>query len=93
MFIKDIPDREKSGTTSIADHLIESYDFGGAVLLDAGGNPGIAVPPEEAVMGEYLRGNVTKAISNPVVSLSGVPHCLSSQLPSSRPAHPDENAL
>ncbi|MRR23959.1 PAS domain S-box protein, partial [bacterium] len=50
--------------------LIESYDFGGAVLLDAGGNPGIAVPPSEAVMGEYLRNNVTKAISNPVISIS-----------------------
>ncbi len=70
MFIKDNSVREKSRLIQLLTTLIESYDFGGAVLLDAGGNPGIAVPPEEAVMGEYLRGNVTKAISNPVISLS-----------------------
>lgn len=70
MFIKDNSDREKSRLIQLLTTLIESYDFGGAVLLDAGGNPGIAVPPEEAVMGEYLRANVTKAISNPVISIS-----------------------
>jgi PAS domain S-box-containing protein len=70
MFIKDNSVREKSRLIQLLTTLIESYDFGGAVLLDAGGNPGIAVPPEEAVMGEYLRANVTKAISNPVISIS-----------------------
>ncbi len=70
MFIKDNSEREKSRLIQLLTTLIESYDFGGAVLLDAGGNPGIAVPPEEAVMGEYLRANVTKVISNPVISLS-----------------------
>ena len=70
MFIKDNSVREKSRLIQLLTTLIESYDFGGAVLLDAGGSPGIAVPPEEAVMGEYLRGNVTKAISNPVISMS-----------------------
>ncbi len=70
MFIKDNSVREKSRLIQLLTTLIESYDFGGAVLLDAGGNPGIAVPPEEAVMGEYLRGAVTRAISNPVISMS-----------------------
>ena len=70
MFIKDNSVREKSRLIQLLTTLIESYDFGGAVLLDAGGNPGIAVPPEEAVMGEYLRASVTKAISNPVISIS-----------------------
>ena len=70
MFIKDNSVREKSRLIQLLTTLIESYDFRGAVLLDAGGEPGIAVPPEEAVMGNYLRGNVTKAISNPVISLS-----------------------
>ena len=70
MFIKDNSVREKSRLIQLLTTLIESYDFGGAVLLDAGGNPGIAVPPSEAVMGEYLRNNVTKAISNPVISIS-----------------------
>lgn len=70
MFIKDNSAREKSRLIQLLTTLIESYDFGGAVLLDAGGNPGIAVPPSEAVMGEYLRTNVTRAISNPVISIS-----------------------
>jgi len=70
MFIKDNSVREKSRLIQLLTTLIESYDFGGAVLLDAGGKPGIAVPPEEAVMGEYLRGAVTRAIANPVISLS-----------------------
>ena len=70
MFIKDNSVREKSRLIQLLTTLIESYDFGGAVLLDAGGNPGIAVPPSEAVMGEYLRANVTKAISNPVISIT-----------------------
>lgn len=70
MFIKENSIREKSRLNQLLTTLIENYDFRGAVMLDAGGNPGIAVPPEEAVMGEYLRGNVTKVISNPVISLS-----------------------
>jgi PAS domain S-box-containing protein len=70
MFIRDNSAREKSRLIQLLNTLIENYDFGGAVLLDAGGNPGIAVPPSEAVMGEYLRANVTKAISDPVISIS-----------------------
>jgi PAS domain S-box-containing protein len=70
MFIKENSIREKSRLNQLLTTLIENYDFRGAVMLDAGGNPGIAVPPEEAVMGEYLRSTVTKVISNPVISLS-----------------------
>ncbi len=70
MFIRDNSVREKSRLIKLLTTLIESYDFGGAVLVDAGGNPGIAVPPSEAVMGDYLRSNITKAISNPVISIS-----------------------
>lgn len=70
MFIKDNSAREKTRLIQFLNTLIENYDFGGAVLLDAGGNPGIAVPPSEAVVGEFLRANVTKAISNPVISIT-----------------------
>lgn len=70
MFIKDNSIHEKSRLTGLLTTLIENYDFRGAVMLDAGGSPGIAVPDEEAVMGAHLRGNVTKVISDPVITLS-----------------------
>jgi PAS domain S-box-containing protein len=70
MFIRDDPRREKSRLIQLLTTLIDNYDFGGAVLVDAGGEPGIAVPESEAVMGENLRNNITKAISNPVISIS-----------------------
>jgi len=70
MFIRDDPRREKSRLIQLLTTLIENYDFRGAVLVDAGGKAGIAVPESEAVMGENLRNNVTKAISNPVISIS-----------------------
>lgn len=70
MFIKDSPKWEKSRLTQLLTTLIENYDFGGAVLLDAGGRPGLAVPPSEAVVGDFLRANITKLIANPVISLT-----------------------
>jgi PAS domain S-box-containing protein len=70
MFIRDDPRREKSRLIQLLTTLIDNYDFRGAVLVDAGGKPGIAVPESEAVMGESLRSSITKAISNPVISIS-----------------------
>jgi len=70
MFIKDKNNWEKSRLTQLLTTLIENYDFHGAVLLDAGGIPGLAVPPSEAVMGEFLRSRITTVISNPEISLS-----------------------
>jgi PAS domain S-box-containing protein len=70
MFIRDDPRREKSRLIQLLTTLIDNYDFRGAVLVDAGGKSGIAVPESEAVMGENLRNNVTRAISNPVISIS-----------------------
>ncbi len=70
MFIKDDSRSEKSRLEQLLNTLIKNYDFGGAVLVDAGGNPGIGVPESEAVMGDFLRSNVTRAIANPVISIS-----------------------
>jgi PAS domain S-box-containing protein len=70
MFIKESNKWEKSRLTQLLTTLIENYDFGGAVLLDAGGNPGLAVPESEAVMGDFLRSRITTVISNPEISLS-----------------------
>jgi len=70
MFIRDDPRREKSRLIQLLTTLIDNYDFRGAVLVDAGGKPGIAVPESEAVMGESLRSSITKVISNPVISIS-----------------------
>lgn len=70
MFIKDNALWEKSRLEQLLNTLIESYDFGGAVLVDAGGNPGLAVPASESTVGEFLRKNITAAISNPVISMS-----------------------
>lgn len=70
MFIKDRPQWEKSRLEQFLKTLIENYDFGGVVLVDAGGNPGLAVPETESVTGEFLRRNITASISNPVIFLS-----------------------
>lgn len=70
MFIKESAEWEQSRLEQLLKTLIDNYDFGGAVLVDAGGNPGLAVPPSEAVMGDFLRNNITRAISNPVISMS-----------------------
>jgi PAS domain S-box-containing protein len=70
MFIKERNKWERSRLTQLLNTLIENYDFHGAVLLDAGGNPGLAVPASEAVMGEFLRSRITTVISNPEISLS-----------------------
>jgi PAS domain S-box-containing protein len=70
IFIKDRNKWEKSRLTQLLNTLIENYDFHGAVLLDAGGSPGLAVPESEAVMGDFLRSRITTVISNPVISLS-----------------------
>jgi len=70
MFIKEKNNWEKSRLTQLLTTLIENYDFGGAVLLDAGGRPGLAVPKEEAVTGDYLRSSITSLISKPEITLS-----------------------
>ncbi len=70
MFIKDRPQWEKSRLEQFLTTLIENYDFGGVVLVDAGGNPGLAVPASESAAGEFLRRNITASISNPVIFLS-----------------------
>ena len=70
MFIRDSSRREQSRLEQLLKTLIDNYDFGGAVLVDAGGKPGMAVPESESVIGENLRANVTKAISNPVITIS-----------------------
>ncbi len=70
MFIRDSSRREKSRLEQLLNTLIENYDFAGAVLVDAGGKPGIAVPESEGVMGDYLRSSVTRAISAPAISIS-----------------------
>ncbi len=70
MFIKESAEWEQSRLEQLLKTLIDNYDFGGAVLVDAGGRPGLAVPPSEAVMGDFLRNNISKAISNPVISMS-----------------------
>ncbi len=70
MFIKDNPLREKSRFTQLLNTLIENYDFRGAVLVDAGGTPGVAVPASEAVIGDHLRAFITQTISNPAIAMS-----------------------
>ncbi|MDZ7634071.1 MAG: hypothetical protein U5L72_06380 [Bacteroidales bacterium] len=70
MFIKDRPQWEKSRLEQFLKTLIENYDFGGVVLVDAGGNPGLAVPASESTAGEFLRRNITASISNPVIFMT-----------------------
>ena len=70
MFIKEKPQWEKARLEQFLQTLIENYDFGGVVLVDAGGNPGLAVPASESAAGDFLRQNITASISNPVIFMS-----------------------
>ena len=70
MFIKESAQWEESRLEQLLKTLIDNYDFAGAVLVSAGGTPGLAVPPSEAVIGDYLRSNITKAISDPSITLT-----------------------
>jgi PAS domain S-box-containing protein len=70
MFIKESAQWEKSRLEALLETLIDNYDFAGAVLISAGGTPGLAVPPSEAVIGDFLRNNITAAISNPAITMS-----------------------
>jgi PAS domain S-box-containing protein len=70
MFIKESAQWEKSRLEALLETLIENYDFAGAVLISAGGIPGLAVPPSEAVIGDFLRDHITSAISNPSITMS-----------------------
>ena len=70
MFIKERPQWEKARLEQFLETLIENYDFGGVVLVDAGGNPGLAVPAAESAAGEFLRRNITASISNPIIFMS-----------------------
>lgn len=70
LFIRDDNRKEQSRLMALLRTLIENYDFGGAVLLDAGGQPGIAVPPEEARIGDNLRQKITEIIANPKIVIT-----------------------
>ncbi|MRR20542.1 PAS domain-containing sensor histidine kinase [bacterium] len=70
MFIKERPQWEKSRLEQFLQTLIENYDISGVVLVDAGGNPGLAVPASESTAGEFLRRNITASISNPVIFMT-----------------------
>ena len=70
MFIKESAQWEESRLEQLLKTLIDNYDFAGAVLVNAGGTPGLAVPPSEAVIGDFLRSNITKAISDPSITLT-----------------------
>jgi len=70
MFIKESPQWEKSRLEQLLETLIENYDFSGAVLVSAGGTPGLAVPPSESVIGDFLRDHITTAISNPSITMT-----------------------
>jgi len=71
-FISDDNSREKFLLTQYLTSIIQIYDFGSALLLDAGGGPGLAVPPESSAMGLSLRNRITSVIAKPVIELSGI---------------------
>lgn len=82
MFIRDDPRREKSRLIQLLTTLIDNYDFRGAVLVDAGGKPGIAVPESEAVMGGKPAQQHHQSHLQPRHLYLGFPYCHGGQLPS-----------
>lgn len=71
-FIKSDNKRERQSLDQFLNSLINTYDFGSVVLVDAGGNPGLAVPGTDNHVGSYLRSNITKTISKPEISLTDI---------------------
>ena len=71
-FIKANNRREKAKLTLFLKSLLNNYDYGSVVLVDAGGKPGLAVPLSDTILGENLRSRLTGIISNPEVSLSDI---------------------
>ena len=70
LFIKEGNLKEKSRLIQLLTTLIDNYDFGGAVLLDAGGRPGLAVPQSEGKIGDNLRQRIPSIIATPDITLS-----------------------
>ncbi len=71
-FISEDNRREKFLLTQYLTSIIQIYDFGSALLLDAGGGPGLSVPPEASAMGASLRNRITSVIAKPEIELSGI---------------------
>ncbi|NTV93641.1 MAG: hypothetical protein HGA72_10400, partial [Chlorobiaceae bacterium] len=71
-FISEDNRREKFLLTQYLTSIIQIYDFGSALLLDAGGGPGLSVPPEASAMGVSLRNRITSVIAKPEIELSGI---------------------
>ncbi|MCK7540132.1 MAG: hypothetical protein MZV63_59115 [Marinilabiliales bacterium] len=92
MFIKERPQWEKARLEQFLKTLIENYDFGGVVLVDAGGNPGLAVPASESAVGEFLETQYHRLDLQPGHLSVRIPHGNGGYIPSPRPAHPDEDA-
>lgn len=71
-FISENNYREKFLLTQYLTSILQIYDFGSALLLDAGGQPGLAIPPGNSAMGSNLRKRITEIIAKPEIGLSGI---------------------
>ena len=71
-FISNDNKREKLLLTQYLTSILRIYDFGSALLVDAGGTPGLSVPPEASSMGVSLRNRITSVIAKPEIGLSDI---------------------
>jgi len=69
-FVSDDNAREKLRLEQYLKSLLENYDFGSALLVDAGGNPGLSIPAADSAMGPNLRSRITAIIAKPRIELS-----------------------
>jgi len=69
-FVSEDNEREKLRLQQYLKSLLENYDFGSALLVDAGGTAGLSVPASDSVMGPNLRNRITAIIANPKIELS-----------------------
>ncbi len=71
-FIKTNNTRERTSLTQFLHSLNINYDYRSAVLLDAGGKMGLAVPATDTMIGDNLKKRVREVIADPRISLSDI---------------------
>ncbi|TFH49603.1 MAG: PAS domain S-box protein [Bacteroidia bacterium] len=69
-FVSDDNGREKLRLEQYLNSLLQNYDFGSVLLVDAGGFPGLSIPAADSAMGPNLRNRITSIIANPRIELS-----------------------
>jgi len=71
-FIKENNNRERTSLIQFLNSLLINYDYKSAILLDAGGRTGLAIPVSDTLIGDNLKKRVREVIEDPQIQLSDI---------------------